>query len=299
VETAEKCPRPALVDISQVDSYPEDDSLPFQFPLEEFEIFRYGPYSNYNCFGTGLDPDGKYHAAEDLDQPAGTPVYAMADGEIGFSGRAGDYGWLIIINHPQANLYSLYGHLSPSRWHIQSGPAKKGDLIAYLGDTDENGSDAKYGQMPPHLHFGVRAGQMRQYPGTGEWRWQAGWIKPCPEDLGWLQPSVVIINQVIPEGGFTLPPSGFLSKWGGELLFSAFILVGVVSLLNFALKSRKPIFLVLYGGFIIAFGRFYLLKDGMWSGNLVVVLGTVTLVWGGYRLVRDLLHFGRDSTLNK
>jgi murein DD-endopeptidase MepM/ murein hydrolase activator NlpD len=297
-ETAEECPRPALVDVSQADSYINDESLPFQFPLEEFSIYRYGPYTNYVSFGTGLDPDGKYHAAEDLDQPPGTPVYAMADGEIAFSGRAGGYGWLIIINHPQANLYSLYGHLSPSRWHIQSGAdINKGELIAYIGDTYENGSDAKYGEMPPHLHFGVRAGQMRQYPGTGEWRWQAGWIKPCPQDLGWLQPSVIITNQQIPDGGFTRPPSGLLEKWGGELLFSAFILVGAVSFLIFALKKQKPVFMVFYGCFIIAFGWLYLLKDGMWSGNLVVCLGAFTLVWGGYRFLRDLARMRRDNAL--
>ena len=41
-------------------------------------------------------------------------MYAIADGEISFSGSKGGYGWLIIIDHPQANLYSLYGHLSPA-----------------------------------------------------------------------------------------------------------------------------------------------------------------------------------------
>ncbi len=29
-------------------------------------------------------------------------VYAMADGRVSFSGTAGGYGWLIIIDHPQA-----------------------------------------------------------------------------------------------------------------------------------------------------------------------------------------------------
>ena len=62
--------------------------------------------------------------------PAGTPVYAVADGEISFSGPMGGYGWLIIIDHPQANLYSLYGHLSPGRWRMESGTVEKGEMIA-------------------------------------------------------------------------------------------------------------------------------------------------------------------------
>jgi hypothetical protein len=298
VETAEECLRPALVDVSQADSYRENDSLPFQFPLEEFTIYRYGPYTNYVSFGTGLDPDGKYHAAEDLDQPAGTPVYAMADGEVDFSGRAGGYGWLIIINHPKANLYSLYGHLSPSRWHIQSGiDVDKGDLIAYIGDTYENGSDTKYGEMPPHLHFGVRAGQMRQYPGTGEWRWMAGWIKPCPQDLGWLQPSVVITNQHIPEEGFPRPSSRLLDKWGNEILFSSVLLVGVVSFFVLALKHQKPLFIVFYGCFLIAFGWLYLLNNGKWSGNVVVCSGILILFLGGYRLTQAIIRTRREITM--
>ena len=113
-------------------------------------------------------------------------------------GRTGGYGWLIIIDHPQVNLYSLYGHLSPSRWKLESGTeVKRGDLIAYLGDSDENGGSADE-PLEPHLHFGVRAGQTADYPAKGEWRFMAGWIRLCPQDLGWLQPSVVITRQETP-----------------------------------------------------------------------------------------------------
>ncbi len=109
-------------------------------------------------------PVRQFHAAEDYKGPAGTPVYAMADGHISFSGTAGGYGWLILIDHPQANLYSLYGHLSPSRWKLESGTeVKRGDLIAYLGDSDENGG-SKEQPVQTHLHFGIRSGQTADYP---------------------------------------------------------------------------------------------------------------------------------------
>jgi murein DD-endopeptidase MepM/ murein hydrolase activator NlpD len=67
-------------------------------------------------------------------RPAGTLVYTMATGSVSFSGPMGSYGWLIIIDHPQANLYTLYGHLSPSGWRIESGTTvEKGELMRRAG----------------------------------------------------------------------------------------------------------------------------------------------------------------------
>lgn len=110
------------------------------------------------------------HLAVGPRSPAGTPVYAMAAGGVTFSAPMGGYGWLIMVDHPQANLYSLDGHLSPSRWHSERGPVEKGQLLAYLGDADENGGSAAR-PLRPHLHFGIRTGQRADYPGIGEWRW--------------------------------------------------------------------------------------------------------------------------------
>lgn len=67
----------------------------------------------------------QFHAAEDYRRPAGTPVFAMADGIIRFSGATGGYSWLIVVEHPQADLCSLYGHLSPSRWKLKAGTEEK------------------------------------------------------------------------------------------------------------------------------------------------------------------------------
>jgi len=193
--------------------FARDDNLPFQFPLDS-RVYA-APFSTgfaaYGKINRGGSPSYEYHAAEDSLQPAGAPVYAMADGNISFSGPMGGYGWLIIIDHPQANLYSLYGHLSPSRWRKESGTVEKGELIAYLGDSDENGGSAER-PLRPHLHFGVRAGQRADYPGMGQWRWQAGWIKLCPQHLGWLQPSIIITDQDVPVGGFPDQAAGFVAK---------------------------------------------------------------------------------------
>ena len=182
------CPPVPPAPRGQLNGLISEDS-PIQFPLDDYTVRGlFESFSNSGVF------ENKRHAAEDMGAVPGTAVYAIADGEISFSGEKGGYGLLIIINHPQINTYSLYGHLSPSRWHRGTGPVAKGDLIAYLGDSDENGSSAKYGKIYPHLHFGIRQGQRTDYPASGDWRWTAGWTYACPSEIGWLQPSQFIVN---------------------------------------------------------------------------------------------------------
>jgi murein DD-endopeptidase MepM/ murein hydrolase activator NlpD len=242
VEYSESCPSYETVSLSEANTHADNTDLPFRFPLDNFHAGLYGVR-----FAESSTPSaGKYHAAEDYYRPPGTPVFAMADGIVSFCGPMGGYGWLIIIDHPQANLYSLYGHLSPSRWYIVSGVlVEKGQLIAYLGNSDENGGSSEH-PLTPHLHFGIRAGQRADYPSMGEWRWQAGWIKYCPQDLGWLQPSITISEQDIPEAGFPNPEAPFFTIWWLELLLSSLILIGAITALIVTTIRDNPVILIGY-----------------------------------------------------
>jgi murein DD-endopeptidase MepM/ murein hydrolase activator NlpD len=252
------------------------------------------PFStNFAAYGMG-EFGLEYHAAEDSLQPAGTPVYAMADGNISFSGPMGGYGWLIIINHPQANLYSLYGHLSPSRWRRESGTVEKGELIAYLGDSGENGGSSEQ-PLRPHLHFGVRAGQRDDYSGMGEWRWQAGWIRLCPQDLGWLQPSVIITSQDIPVGGFPEPAAGLVAKWGLELLFTGIYLFGGACMLVFAIKKNKPFVLIMTGGFLIVAGWIFYNK-GTKMSYVIFIMAVLFSAIGIYKTIRRSIKMPRTQS---
>ena len=286
----ESCPPHLPRDLSEIAAFALDDQLPFQFPLDEFRSDT-APHYTYFCASSVWDGQGdeepapKYHAAEDFFLPAGAPVYAMADGKVSFSGPMGGYGWLVIIDHPQANIYSLYGHLSPSRWQTETGLVKKGDLIGYLGDSHENGGSLK-NPLEPHLHFGLRAGQRADYPAKGEWRWQAGWISLCPSDLGWLQPSAIITEQNIPIGGFPEPTSAFMAKWGIELLFTSIYLVGGVCMLIFATKKKKPIVLIFSSIFLFIAG-FIFYKDGWKMGPVLFVIALLLLAIGAYQFMRN------------
>ncbi len=284
-QTSGPCAMEPYADLSEIDRFVGDDQIPFQFPLEKAFSATSLSRTEFCTSSSGPETKRKYHAAEDYFQPAGTPVYAIADGEISFSGRMGGYGWLIIINHPQANLFSLYGHLSPSRWYVESGTVSKGELIAYLGDADENGGSSKQ-PLEPHLHLGMRSGQRQDYPGRGEWRWQAGWIKPCPKNLGWLTPSEVIANQVNPIGGFSEPSSGFIAKWGIEFLFAGIYLFGAICMFVFATKRNQPLVIAISGSFLLVAGWVFYNKGWLIS-NLLIVVGIILLVIGLYRIIRN------------
>jgi len=246
VKPSQYCPPSTSINLSDAKAFSENPDSRFRFPVDNLTDDQLigAVFASYGYASSS--PDSKeYHAAEDYHQPAGSPVYAMANGIISFSGPRGGYGWLIIIDHPQMNLYSLYGHLSPSRWKIESGSVQKGQLIAYLGDSDENGG-SKENPLRPHLHFGSRSGQRADYPSMGEWRWQAGWIKYCPQDLGWFQPSIIISEQDIPRAGFPNQEAPFFTIWWLELLWSSLVLIGAVTALVVTTIRSNPIILIGY-----------------------------------------------------
>ena len=270
-QPAVNCSQQQLADLSGALAYTENDALAFQFPLDELGIYANPTPARFCKASFGLDPK-KYHAAEDYHLPAGSPVYAFADGEISFSGRMGGYGWLIIIDHPQFNIYSLYGHLSPSRWYLESGTVEKGDLIGYLGDSDENGGSAK-DPLVTHLHFAIRTGQRSDYPGQGEWRWMAGWIKSCPSDLGWLKPSEVITGQEIPPGGFPAPKARLLEKWSGEIILASIYLITGGFVFITSRKKGTPLPLLIYGGAMIVAGWFSSIKGTRMQYALIAMAG--------------------------
>ena len=294
-EHPESCPSNTPVGLLDADEIASDDSLPFRFPLdlspfdEKIPLSWFGrsnectPDVEGGCYEY---PERKFHAAEDYKFPPGTPVYAMADGRISFSGTAGGYGWLIIIDHPQANLYSLYGHLSPSRWKQATGTdVKRGDLIAYLGDPDENGG-SEDSPLVPHLHFGIRAGQIADYPRGGEWRFNGGWLRLCPQDVGWLQPSLVITSQEIPTGGYPQPEVDFLTRWGLEIFIVCAYGIGGAFMLISGLKKKSIISLLLPGPVVTLAGIIFYAKHIV-STYALLVIGIIVMICGIYAYMRQ------------
>ena len=285
IKSQESCPSYPYADLSGADAFANDDRLPFRFPLDNISGDPSHSYTQFCSRSSWTVSEHLYHAAEDFLRPAGTPVYAMADGHISFSGKMRGYGWLIIIDHTHANIYSLYGHLSPSRWRKKSGLVDKGELIAYIGDSDENGGSAEH-PLIPHLHLGVRAGMRSDYSSIGEWRWQAGWLKSCPTDLSWLQPSVIITKQDIPVGGFRRESAGFMTIWWRELLFSGIYIICGLCMLITMFRKNKP-FILMFSGLILMVGGWYFYSKGM---RMSLALFTMAVILSGAGIYQFILR---------
>ncbi len=95
----------------------------------------------------------KLHGANgvDLAAPKGTPIYAVADGDILIakgSGYNGGYGLYVVENFADGS-QSLYGHMSKVT-AVQGSTVKQGDLIGYVGSTGHS--------TGPHLHIERRGG---------------------------------------------------------------------------------------------------------------------------------------------
>ena len=96
---------------------------------------------------------------------------------------------MITVDHPEGDVYSLYGHLSSKRDKVTEGEVQMGNIIAYIADDDEDGSGGEYPDWGPHLHFAIRQGSRYDYPENGDNLWMAGYTYVYPTEIGWLDPT--------------------------------------------------------------------------------------------------------------
>ncbi|HYN78982.1 MAG TPA: M23 family metallopeptidase, partial [Lamprocystis sp. (in: g-proteobacteria)] len=86
-----------------------------------------------------------FHRGVDFAAPQGSPIVAVADGLVTFSGRKGGYGNLIEIRHADG-LTTRYGHNSANL--VQEGQqVRQGQQIGAVGATGI--------ATGPHVHFEV------------------------------------------------------------------------------------------------------------------------------------------------
>ncbi len=120
------------------------DHTPTIWPLEGRITSRFGPRTH----PITKKPD--HHTGIDIAVPVGTPVKAVADGVVHFSGWSPGYGYTIILDHDYG-LQTLYAH--NSKLLVGAGTVvKKGQIVAHSGNTGNS--------TGPHLHFEIiRRGQ--------------------------------------------------------------------------------------------------------------------------------------------
>ena len=89
----------------------------------------------------------KPHLAVDFAAPYGTPVVAVADGEVALAKWSGGFGRLVRIAH-EGGYESAYAHLQRYATGIKAGAhVSKGQLIGYVGSSGL--------ATGPHLHFAL------------------------------------------------------------------------------------------------------------------------------------------------
>lgn len=115
---------------------------------------HYGNTVEALSFGKYWYADGQgLHFGLDLEAPCGTHVMAIADGEVRWINN-GTYGAEpnnLVINHPELNVQSVYGHLLEKSKLMVGQPVVKGQVVGLVGDPDLTC------QSRPHLHLEIRS----------------------------------------------------------------------------------------------------------------------------------------------
>ena len=89
----------------------------------------------------------KFHHGIDVALPVGTPLTAPADGVVVKKGNGPSGGVTLILKH-EDNRHTVYYHLQKPSHLAKGAKVKRGELIAYSGNTGAS--------TGPHLHFEVR-----------------------------------------------------------------------------------------------------------------------------------------------
>jgi murein DD-endopeptidase MepM/ murein hydrolase activator NlpD len=89
------------------------------------------------------------HNGIDIGAALGTPILAIADGEVKWVAVDDNYGIYVRLYHPQHKLHSFYAHMERAT-APKLGTVRRGDIIGYVGSTGNS--------TGPHLHFEIRCG---------------------------------------------------------------------------------------------------------------------------------------------
>ncbi|HYA35039.1 MAG TPA: M23 family metallopeptidase, partial [Candidatus Binataceae bacterium] len=126
--------------------------LNFQYISSGFTYHRYHPILHAY----------RPHVGVDLAAPYGTPVKAIADGKVEYSGWCGELGNCVRIDHENQTI-SVYGHLSKIASIASTGSfVRIGQEIGSVGSTGLS--------TGPHLHFAMEK--------------RGAYVNPLTEKLG-------------------------------------------------------------------------------------------------------------------
>ncbi|AFY40948.1 M23 family metallopeptidase [Nostoc sp. PCC 7107] len=115
------------------------------YPLEKAATVVLG-------YGWQINPQNGevfFHSGVDLLAAVGSPVEAIAPGNVVFAQEQGSYGQLVIVNH-SGGMQSRYAHLGTIKVKVGQ-QVNTGDVLGTVGTTGEPSA------KEPHLHFEMRS----------------------------------------------------------------------------------------------------------------------------------------------
>lgn len=115
------------------------DAGRLDWPVNGTLLYRFGRVINPNNTTTRWNGMG-------IAAAIGTPVKAVAPGQVVSVGQLGTYGLTVIIQHGEGD-YSIYASLQGAALRAGAG-VKKGDVVGTVGISDP--------ELSPHLHFEMR-----------------------------------------------------------------------------------------------------------------------------------------------
>ena len=119
------------------------DMPAFLFPVQGATNRSIGSF-----WGDPRDGGKRSHKGVDIFADRGTPVLAVADGFVRYTGERGLGGKQVWLREDLFNHSIYYAHLDSILDRPQK-RVKRGDTLGFVGNT----GNARY--TPPHLHFGI------------------------------------------------------------------------------------------------------------------------------------------------
>ena len=119
------------------DGIPNGDPTGGQGRISDHYGYRTHPVLHHRQMHSGLD----------FAMPIGTPIYATANGVVLSAGMQPGYGHMVEIRH-NFGFGTRYGHLNGKYLVKQGDFVRKGDIIAYSGNSGLS--------TGPHLHYEIR-----------------------------------------------------------------------------------------------------------------------------------------------
>lgn len=141
----------SLFNITAEEPFSGKMSIPLELipAIPPVRFLTWQDYRVSSRFGWRQHPIGgdiRLHNGIDLPQPAGTPVFATADGVVKWiSWQPNGLGLAVYLEHP-TGYQSIYGHLSA--YSVRKGDrVQQGTLIGKVGNTGRS--------TGPHLHYTI------------------------------------------------------------------------------------------------------------------------------------------------